>query len=109
MAHFVWSQLRQMQFITNPVKNIFHRPFGDGAAWVSVGVGQKNRPIPVNIIAPGEGSTILLNILFEAGTRGGGGENAARRVVFPGFRPPCAAVLSPAGVINPAAPNSPPP
>src|SRR5260370_42708128 len=108
MAEFVWSKVREMQFITNPVKNIFPRQFGDGAAWVSVGVGQKNRPIPVNIIAPGEGSTILLNILFEAGPRGGREDKDARHFVFRDFSPGGDGMRTPVDVISTQAPNLPP-
>src|SRR5258708_26846929 len=94
-----------MQFITNPVKNILHRPFRDGATWVSVGVGQKNRPIPVNIVAPGEGSTILLDVLFEPDKCGRREDNDAGHFVFRDFSPDGDGMRTPVDVISTQAHN----
>src|SRR5215467_2955284 len=66
MSHLVWGELGNLKGIADPVKNIFDRPFRDRLARIAVRVRQKNASLRLNSIAGREGSTIFINILFEA-------------------------------------------
>src|SRR5207245_2654705 len=66
MPHLVWCELRQMQGVSDTVEDVLHRPFANGLTWIALRVREKNGTIPVSAVARDEGSTIPLDVLFEA-------------------------------------------
>src|SRR5258708_32988776 len=66
MPHRVRGQLRQMQLVSEAVKNVLHRPFANGLARIVLRVREKNGAIPIGTMAPDEGSSLSFNVLFEA-------------------------------------------
>src|SRR6266566_2628885 len=100
MPHFVRSQLGEMQCISNPVEQIFHRPFCNGTTWVSGRVGQKNGTIPVASIAPDERCTIPFNIFFEAKPGRMREHNDPRHMVFCDLSPDRDGMASPVNIID---------
>src|SRR2546425_13110255 len=85
MPHFVRGQVWQVEFIANAIKNIFHRPLANGLAWVSLRVREKNGTMRSTTIAVDEGSTISLDVLFEAAPGGMRQDNGAGQSVFRHF------------------------
>src|SRR5260221_13649655 len=66
VPHRVRGQLRQMQRVAEAVKNVLYRPFANGPARVALRVREKNGTIAVGTVALDEGSSLALDVLFEA-------------------------------------------
>src|SRR5581483_4725255 len=82
MSHFVRSELWEVERISNAVEKIFDGPFRDGAAWVALGVREKNETVRITTVARDESSTILLNVLLETSPRGVGEDNGSCQFVL---------------------------
>ena len=82
MPHLVWCELRQMQRVSDTVEDVLHRPFANGLAGIALRVREKNGTIPVGAVALDEGSTIPLDVLFEATPGRMREDNGAGQFVF---------------------------
>src|SRR5579859_5806118 len=56
MSHFVRCELWDVERIANTVEQIFDGPFRDGAAWVALGVREKNETVRITTVALDESS-----------------------------------------------------
>src|SRR5260370_18357534 len=66
MPHRVRGQLRQMQLVSEAVKNVLNLPFANLLARIALRVREKNGASPIGTMAPDEGSSLSLDVLFEA-------------------------------------------
>jgi len=94
------SQVWQMERVTQAVEQVLHRPFAQGLTRIALRVGEKNGTIAVGTVALDEGSTIPLDILFEAAPGGMRQDNSAGQFVFRDLGPDSNGMRVPVDIIG---------
>src|SRR5258708_25261444 len=100
VPHRVRGQLRQMQRVSEAVKNVLYRPFANGLARIALRGREKNGTIPIGTMAPDEGSSLSLDVLFEAAPGRMRGDDSARQFVFCDLGPDGNGMRAPIDIVD---------
>src|SRR5258707_8541130 len=106
MPHRVRGQLRQMQLVSEAVKNVLHRPFANGLARIAWRGREKNGAIPIGTMAPDEGSSLSLDVLFDAAPGPRREADSAGRFCFCELGPEAYCSRPPTDVVDAQQPES---
>jgi len=89
-----------MQLVAEAVKNVLHRPFANGLARIALRVREKNGAIPIGTMAPDEGSSLSLDVLFEAAPGRMREDDSAGQFVFCDLGPDGNGMRAPIDIVD---------
>ena len=89
-----------MQHVSDTVKNVLHRPFANGLARVALRVREENGANSVATVALDEGSSLSLDVLFEAAPGRMREDDGAGQFVFRDLGPDGNGMRAPVDIID---------